>query len=344
MAIKTTTVSVQGTIDSEQSENGLYSTPDITKQFNAGKIINVTANGSMSKVVGFTGNSFTVKLYSALSQHSQTLQLNAGVSCRANKESANEEILSLPYTIAPTFSIKAVFQSTNSSGEVILEEERPYKILYHEPNYLDIVDDTLCLFFYFNADGAGRLMCIYRDTKGYSGMVYAVGAYTVSVPVVTDGDFLITYNDLAGRKNKVKSCIFTLWNKKQIDFTSALVIPIVYNPVLDETLDTAKIILSDLRKKDYHDIDVTSAFEPNTLVTITFEEQETTIKMLIAHDDCRMQRKDGTPWRSYKHEIQLVELTKELERLSVDTLTFTNPLPRVYDSEAYAVWDIMQVK
>ncbi len=71
------------------------------------------------------------------------------------------------------------------------------------------------------------------------------------------------------------------------------------------------------------------------------EEQGMAIHMMIAHDDCKLQRKDDTPWKNYKHTIQLVELTKELERLSVDTLTFTNPVPRKYDAEADANWTIV---
>ena len=153
-------------------------------------------------------------------------------------------------------------------------------------------------------------------------------------------------NENINAKNKVKSCIFTFWKNRNVDFTAALNMPVVLNLVLDETLDTATIKLTDLQQKDYpDDIDISIAFEPGTLVAITFEdetgkEQESTIKMLIAHDDCRLQRKDDTQWKSYQHSIQLVELTKELERLSVDTLTFTNPVPRIYDAEADASWSI----
>lgn len=104
--------------------------------------------------------------------------------------------------------------------------------------------------------------------------------------------------------------------------------------------------LIDLKQKDYPDIDITNAFEVFTKVEIKFEdengaEQNTVLKMIIAHDDCRMQRKEGTAWKSYQHAIQLIEQGKELERLSVVTLTFTNPVPREYDSEAYATWTVV---
>lgn len=158
--------------------------------------------------------------------------------------------------------------------------------------------------------------------------------------------------------NRIKSCIFTFKSKKKrktkfaVDFTAALNLPIIYNPVLDETLDSAKIQLSNICAKDYreffiqHGLDVTVAFEINTIVEIKFEklvngryvEQDTSIKMLISHDDCRMQRKSENIYRSYKHDIQLIELTKKLERISVDTLTFTNPIPREFDTNANATW------
>ncbi len=147
-------------------------------------------------------------------------------------------------------------------------------------------------------------------------------------------------------KNRIQSCIFTFWKNKAVDFTSAVNLPIALNTVLDETLDTATILLSGLSKKDYPQIDVATAFEPGTRVSIVFvdengEQQGTAINMIVARDDCRLQRKDDTAWKSYRHSVQLVELTKELERLSVDTLTFTNPVPRVYDAEADAYWSIV---
>lgn len=145
-------------------------------------------------------------------------------------------------------------------------------------------------------------------------------------------------NENIEAKNKVAKCAFTFWKDKKVDFTSALNMPIVYNPVLDETLDTATILLTDLKAKDYPTVDVTTAFEIGTIVEVTFEGQQTAIKMIISHDDCKMQRKSESRYKSYRHTIQLVEFTKELERLSVDTLTFTNPIPRIYDAEADANW------
>ncbi len=159
--------------------------------------------------------------------------------------------------------------------------------------------------------------------------------------------------------NKIKSCVFTFKSKKQrgasvqVDFTNALDLPIVFNPVLDETLNTAQIVLSDLRRKDYenifsqHGIDVTKAFEQMSIVRVkfqkpvgdTFVDQRSHIDMFISHDDCRMERKSEGQYRSYIHNIKLIEFTKELERESVDTLTFTNPIPRQYDAQSNIFWN-----
>ncbi len=138
--------------------------------------------------------------------------------------------------------------------------------------------------------------------------------------------------------NKIAYCKITFHPIGEVDFKKDLNLPIVYNAVLDETLDTANIKLTDLRQADYPAVDVSKAFEPFSLVRIGFEGQETEIRMIIAHDDCHLKRKDGSAYRSWTHSIQLVEETKLLERDSVDVLTFTNPLERNYDSKAYASW------
>lgn len=147
-------------------------------------------------------------------------------------------------------------------------------------------------------------------------------------------------------KNKIAYCTITFPHKGEIDFTSALNLPIVFNPVLDETLNTATIKLTDLRKEDYPTIDVSKAFEPFSLIKIGFlddkgNRQKTELRMVIAHDDTKLKRKDNTPWKSWTHTIQLVEETKQLERESVDVLTFTNPIERNYDTKINANWVVI---
>ena len=139
--------------------------------------------------------------------------------------------------------------------------------------------------------------------------------------------------------NKIAYCKIEFPNVGEVDFLKDLNIPVIFEPVLDETLDTCTIRLSDLRGGDYPSVNVSKAFEPDSVVRIGFEGQQTEIRMRIAHDDTKMQRKDDTPWRSWTHVIQLIEETKHTERESVDTLTFTNPIERKYDAQADAEWD-----
>ncbi len=143
-------------------------------------------------------------------------------------------------------------------------------------------------------------------------------------------------------KNKVSYCIITFPHIGEINFTQSLNMPIAYNPVLDETLDTATIKLTALRQADYPLIDISKAFEAFSLVRIGFVGQNTEIRMLIAKDTAKRQRKDDTNWNSWSHTIQLVEETKQLERESVDVLTFTNPVERKYDATADAQWMIVE--
>ncbi len=144
--------------------------------------------------------------------------------------------------------------------------------------------------------------------------------------------------------NKVAYCTITFPHIGEVDFIKDLNLPIIYEPVLDETLDTATIKLTDLRKADYPKIDVSKAFEPFSLVRIGFEGQQTEIRMLIAHDDCKLKRKDGGPYKSWSHTVQLVEETKQLERESVDVLTFTNTVERHCSAKGNAPWTFDNVK
>lgn len=138
--------------------------------------------------------------------------------------------------------------------------------------------------------------------------------------------------------NRVSYCKIEFYGIGEIDFSKDINLPFSYEVALDETLDTAKIRLSNLRRGDYPKVDISKAFEPNSRVRIGFEGQQTEIVMRIAHDDTKMQRKDETPWRSWTHVILLVEETKQTERESVDTLTFANPIERKYDAQADADW------
>lgn len=141
--------------------------------------------------------------------------------------------------------------------------------------------------------------------------------------------------------NKIKSVVIEFFNGQNVDVTRNLNLPFSFEPVLDETLATAKIILSSLRQREFeqYGVRIDRPFETFTPVVITFEGQQTEIRMLVARDTAEMVRKD-VPFQWWRHEVELVEETKNLERDKVDTLTFQNPLQREYDSKADAEFSI----
>lgn len=142
--------------------------------------------------------------------------------------------------------------------------------------------------------------------------------------------------------NKIKSVVIEFFNSQNVDVTRNLNLPFSFEPVLDETLATAKIILSSLRQREFeqYGVRIDRPFEPNTPVVITFEGQQTEIRMLVARDTAEMVRKD-TPFQWWRHEVELVEETKKLERIKVDSLVFQNLLPREYDSNADTEWSVV---
>ena len=155
---------------------------------------------------------------------------------------------------------------------------------------------------------------------------------------MTELPLIIEKGEVMELINRVAYCKIDFPGVDEVDFVKDLNFPFVYESVLDETLNTCTIRLSDLRRGDYPQVDVSKAFEPDSLVRIGFVGQQRELRMLIGHDDTKLQRKDHTIWRSWTHVIQLVEETKHTERESVDTLTFTNPIERKYDAEANAEW------
>ena len=140
--------------------------------------------------------------------------------------------------------------------------------------------------------------------------------------------------------NKIKSVVIEFFNGQKVDVTRNLNLPFSFEPVLDETLATAKIILSSLRQREFeqYGVRIDRPLETFTPVVITFEGQQTEIRMLVARDTAEMVRKD-TPFQWWRHEVELVEETKNLERIKVDSLVFQNLLQREYDAQAETDWE-----
>ena len=100
---------------------------------------------------------------------------------------------------------------------------------------------------------------------------------------------------------------------------SGWVQPFTYGTTLDDSLDSGKIMISQSTRE--------AIIKPFTRIRITIKEDGTekdTIDCIVANSD-RVMRRLSEP-KLYDHTLELVELTKLLEREVCDTMTVTNYL------------------
>lgn len=141
-------------------------------------------------------------------------------------------------------------------------------------------------------------------------------------------------------QNEIQSIILYFKDGRTADVTDYARLPLSWETVLDSTHASGKLLLSDMTDGCIGTIEAGKAFESFTTIEIKFIGQSTTIRLLIAHDDCEDVRKDN--YKTYSHSLTLIDELKLTEREPVDTLTFTNPLPRDNDVDPNrdAVWAI----
>ncbi len=138
--------------------------------------------------------------------------------------------------------------------------------------------------------------------------------------------------------NKIESAIMEFPNGSKVPVGKYINLPISWESVLDETLGTAKILLTDMRQADFerYGVRIDKAFQVNIPIEIKFVGQETVIRMIVARDIAEMVRKDE--FATWSHNIELVDEVKKLEQEPVDNLTFKNVLSRKYDANADIQW------
>ena len=107
-----------------------------------------------------------------------------------------------------------------------------------------------------------------------------------------------------------------------IDITDQVVMPIIDVDRLDNTLDTSSLTLINKEK---------NAIKPFTRMIIRLDDGETTknIYRLVYSDETEILTYGLE--KKYKHNVQLIEPTKWLERFEVDNTTITNLLAFLYD-------------
>lgn len=145
------------------------------------------------------------------------------------------------------------------------------------------------------------------------------------------------------QNNKIESAIMEFPNGSNVPIEKYINLPITFNPALDETQDTAKILLTDMRQADFNQygVRIDEPFKVNIPIEIKFVGQNTVIRMIIAKDTAEMVRKDGFP--TWSHNIELVDEVNRLEKEPVDNLTFKNPIKRTYDANADVEWDYVDI-
>ena len=113
---------------------------------------------------------------------------------------------------------------------------------------------------------------------------------------------------------------------EEIDITEQVVMPIIDVERLDATLDTSSLTLINSEEK---------AIEPFTRMIIRIKNADNTtdnIYRLVERDDVTIYKYGANP--KYEHSVQLVEITKWLERFEVDNTTITNLLQFLYTDDS----------
>lgn len=101
------------------------------------------------------------------------------------------------------------------------------------------------------------------------------------------------------------------------------VFPFSFGELLDERLDEAYLTFYDYREKD---------ITPTTRIKIVFTNKEKDYeKFYIVASDTSIELPVGSG--KYKHQLYLIELTKLLEGILCQSLTFTNSIGRRYESQ-----------
>lgn len=110
-----------------------------------------------------------------------------------------------------------------------------------------------------------------------------------------------------------------------VDYTQHLALPVKWNALLDERLDEGRASLRHTKK---------DLFRIGARVTLNLGNGDGDIDFIVAEDEAA-EIPCGSGY--YNHELMLIEPTKILERIPVETLTFTNNLGRTYASNPIKV-------
>ena len=98
--------------------------------------------------------------------------------------------------------------------------------------------------------------------------------------------------------------------------TGVTVFPFDFGQLLDERLNEAYLTILN---------DTTRYYRPNELLKVTLQSgEETTVQYYLTARDSAVELPVGSG--KYKHKLYLIEITKELEGVVCQSITFTNSL------------------
>lgn len=127
-----------------------------------------------------------------------------------------------------------------------------------------------------------------------------------------------------------------------INRTSRTVMPLKWAELLDERLDECYLSLRGIKKKNFAPLTPVEIVLSNKLYWSKGGEGEEMIsdpekrtKRFIVADDNTTENPVGSG--RYDHELYLLEVTKYMERVVADTVTFTNDIGRDYTENAKPV-------
>lgn len=121
-----------------------------------------------------------------------------------------------------------------------------------------------------------------------------------------------------------------------INYTHYVVMPLKWGNFLDEQLDETIITLRRSKKKVFPPLTPVEVRLTNELYwgNVT-DKTNTEVKQFVVANDSVTEVPNGKGL--FDHELSLIELTKVLECIVVDTCTFTNDLGRNYTKNATTV-------
>ncbi len=121
-----------------------------------------------------------------------------------------------------------------------------------------------------------------------------------------------------------------------INYTHYVVMPLKWGNFLDEQLDETIITLRRSKKKVFPPLTPVEIHLKNELYwKQTVNKTHTDVKQFVVANDSVTEVPNGKGL--FDHELALIELTKILECIVVDTCTFTNDIGRNYIKESNVI-------